>query len=429
MRERIINLLWLFIEQGGRILSSFMITILIVNHLGAEQFGVLSLSLASLTALGPIVGLGMDAILFKRFISKENIEKELIETSCFMRLIVASIVIISTSILNLISDEVFIQVLNILVIGFIFDSFLVFKDYFSANLKNRFYTYSTLLSLVIQLLVIYLMIENNASVVILAFAYVIAKLIQSGCLYLSYHNEKGIVTVPKFRKSLAKDLLISSFPMMLAASIGLLYSLQDQFFIKMFLDEHELGIYAVGIKLVVILVVLPTMISNVFYPSLVSKYNQKCKGLYEKQLESIYLIFFMLGIVIFTFLYLSADFIIELLFNEEFVRSSDVMKVYSALLILSFFQSINNKILILNNLQHVIFKRALMALTINALLNMIFIPKYGILGAAYSTVISELFVVFSYILRADTRFIFMYQLKAILLINLFKPGLVKSLKS
>jgi len=346
-----------------------------------------------------------------------------------MRLVVAIVVIILTTILNLISDEQIIYVLNILVIGFVFDSFLSFKDYFSANLKNRFYTYSTLLSLVIQLLVMYVMISNNAHIETIAFAYVIAKLIQSGCLYFSYYNENGIATIPKFHKHLTKDLLISSFPMMLATSIGLLYSLQDQFFIKMILDEHELGIYAVGIKLVVILVVLPTMISNVFYPSLVSKYNGNCKELYEKQLESIYLIFFMFGIVMCAFIYLSADFIIELLFDVEFLRSSSVMKVYSFLLILSFFQSINNKILILNNLQHVIFKRALMALIINALLNIMFIPKYGVLGAAYSTVISELFVVFSYMLRADTRFIFMYQLRAVLLINLFKPGLVKSLKA
>jgi len=429
MRERIYNLLWLLIEQGGRIFSSLMITILVVNHLGAEGFGILSLSLASLTALSSIVSLGMDSILFKRFISKENSPKDLIEASCYIRLIVAVVVLIITTVVNLLFDETFIDVLNVLVIGFVFDSFLSFKDYFAANLKNRFYTYSTIFALIIQLLIMYVMVNYNANIKALSITYVVSKIIQASGLYYCFYKDSGIVIVPKYHRCLIKSLLKSSFPMMLATSIGLLYSLQDQFFINVLLDERALGVYAVGIKLVLILIVLPTIISNVFYPSLVSKYNQTCKKSYEKQLESIYLIFFLLGGMTCISVYLSADFIISLLFNQEFVYASKVMEVYSVLLVISFFQSINNKILILNNLQHVIFKRSLMALVINALLNIVLIPKYGILGAAYSTVISEVFVVFSYILRSDTRFIFIYQLRAILLVNLFKPGLIESLKS
>jgi O-antigen/teichoic acid export membrane protein len=105
------------------------------------------------------------------------------------------------------------------------------------------------------------------------------------------------------------------------------------------------------------------------------------------------------------------------------------MKIYSFLLLLAFFQSINNKILILHNLESIIFKRALLALTINAVLNYLLIPRYGIIGAAYSTIISELFVVFSYVLMAETRFIFMNQVKAVLLVNLFKSDLIRNLKA
>jgi O-antigen/teichoic acid export membrane protein len=137
----------------------------------------------------------------------------------------------------------------------------------------------------------------------------------------------------------------------------------------------------------------------------------------------------MLGLVMFLCLFFASEFIISTLFSDEFSSSVEVMKVYSLLLILTFFQSINNKILILHNLERVIFKRALFALTINAVLNFFLIPRYGIIGAAYSTVISELFVVLSYAFMAETRFIFMNQVKAVLLINLFKSDLVKNLKA
>jgi O-antigen/teichoic acid export membrane protein len=126
---------------------------------------------------------------------------------------------------------------------------------------------------------------------------------------------------------------------------------------------------------------------------------------------------------------MSADFLISTLFSDEYLQSGDVLKVYSVLLILSFFQSINNKILILHNLQGIIFKRAIFALTTNGILNYFLIPIYGIKGAAYSTVISELLVVLSYAVRRDTRFIFIYQLKSLFIFQIFHPNFIKGLKS
>ena len=292
MKERLINLLWLLIDQGGRLLSTFLITILTVNHLGPEKYGVLSLSLAILTVLSALVALGMDAILFKRFISKENNGKELIETSCFLRLVMAVVVIILITLLNVLSDELYIDILNVLVVGFLFDSFLSFKDYFAAHLRNKFYSYSTLLSLLSQLLLTYVLVDKDVNVFYLSFAYLLAKVIQATSLYVFYFNLKCETIWPKLHKVLAKDLLRSSFPMMLAASIGLLYSLQDQFFIKYFLNDYELGLYTVGIKMIIVFIVLPTLISNIFYPSLVSKFHHENNRAYIKQLDSIYAVFF-----------------------------------------------------------------------------------------------------------------------------------------
>ncbi len=285
------------------------------------------------------------------------------------------------------------------------------------------------MSLLVQLGLIYVLVNTGAQVIYFAFAYAAAKLVQNCSLYFSYFQLDKKWVMPKWHPKLSKDLILASLPMMLAGSVGVLYSLQDQFFIKAMLNETELGIYSVGIKIVMMCIILPSIISNVFYPSLVSKFSQNKKSIYERQLGSLYVVFFVLGMIVFILFLFSAGFLIDFLFSAEFSRSAEVMRVYSLLLIFSFFQSLNNKVLILHGLQHVIFKRALMALTLNFILNLILIPRYGILGAAYSTVISEAFVIFSYAFRADTRFIFYYQLRAILLVDLFKPGLIRSIRA
>ena len=318
MKDRILNLLWLFAEQGGKILSSIFITLLVVNHLGPEKFGLLSLGLASITFLGAFVGLGFDAILFKRFISEEHSEKELLETSQFLRLGTSLCIILLVTSINIVIDNPVIDVINILVFGFLFDSFLSFKDYFFATLKNKYYTYSTFVSLVVQAVIISVLVQGNASLNVLAWAYVSTKFTQSLVLYICYVIERKVVIQPVFNKILAKDLLVNSYPMMLASSIGILYSLQDQFFINMFLNSHELGIYAVGIKFVLVLIVIPTLISNVFYPSLVHKFKKEDVKAYSEQLHSIYLLFFFLGTIGFIITYSLSESVINLLFTEEF---------------------------------------------------------------------------------------------------------------
>nr|WP_010433902.1 flippase [Vibrio cyclitrophicus]OEE21939.1 polysaccharide biosynthesis protein [Vibrio cyclitrophicus ZF14] len=427
--KKIINLFWLCLEQGGRVLSSLLITIVIVKYLGPEQFGSFSLALAILTTLGPLVGLGFDSILFKKFISQEDDSTSLLQVSCFLRLVIAAFVIVICTIVNLLTNEPYLYILNILVLGFIFDSFLAFKDFFLAELQNKFYTYSTLVSSVTQLVIVYQLVSDGASIEYFAWSYVIAKAIQSIVLFFLFYKTKRRVIYPRWRRTLSLNLIKASYPMMLAASIGLLYSLQDQYFIKYFLSEYELGLYAVGIKFVLILVVLPTLISNVFYPSLVSKYNAGTKKEYHYQLQAMYLMFFILGLVLCFFLYFFSDLIIIKLFGDEFKESTSIMKIYSLLLIVSFFQSLNNKVLILNNLQSVIFKRATFALIVNAILNIILIPRFGIKGAAYSTITSEILVLISYCLRKDTRFIFYLQIKAIFLFNLFKKDVIRSIAS
>jgi O-antigen/teichoic acid export membrane protein len=429
MKQRITSLLWMLSEQAGKILSSLFVTLLVVNHLGPERFGLLSLGFSTITFLATFVGLGLDSILFKRFISKENDEKQLIETSQFLRLGVSISIILLVSIINLTTDLPVLGVINILAFGFLFDSFLSFKDYFLAALKNKYYTYSTYISLFVQAIIIAVLVKTNSSLHLIACAYVGTKFIQSLVLYICYTKETKDIIYPVFNKKLAKELLVSSYPMLLAASIGILYGLQDQFFIKFFLGSHELGLYAVGIKFVLILVIIPSLISNVFYPSIVDKYTRGQYSDYTDQLGSLYMLFFVLGTVGTISTYLLSEILINSLFTDEFSRAAGVMEIYSALLVLTFFQSLNNKVLILHNLQHIIFKRAIFALIMNALLNYFLIPIYGIKGAAYSTVISEFLVILSYAISADTRFIFIYQLKSLFIFRIFHSNFLKGLKS
>ena len=80
---------------------------------------------------------------------------------------------------------------------------------------------------------------------------------------------------------------------------------------------------------------------------------------------------------------------------------------------MAFFQSLNNKLLILFNNQKLIMQRVLLSLIFNLLFNLYLINNYGIVGAALATVLSEFIVLISYSFNKSTRNIFIFQIKAI----------------
>lgn len=412
------NILWLLIEQGARFFSGILFTVIVVNYLGAEKFGALTIALSIMSVLSTVVGLGIDAILFKEIIKSKLRSKVLIQTSISLRLMTSIIMVVLIAITSFFFPENYLVLLSILSIGFVFDSFLGFKEYFAATLKNRYFMVATILSTIGQLAVGVLCVYLQLGLEWFVLPYLIFKFIQPLALFSFYFLHEGGVKI-RFPSKIATVLLKKSLPMMMATIVGLLYSLQDKFFIKFFLGEKEVGLYAVGIKLVIVLVVLPTIISNVFYPNLVSLY-QKNQEKFEVYIIRLYIAFFLMGVALFLAYYVGSDLIIKLLFSAEYQDSARVLSVYSAVFVVSFFQSLNNKVLILENLQRMIFYRAFLSLIVNGVLNLVFIPRYGIVGAAASTVISEILVIFSYAISKSTRKIFFYQLKALNVFNLLK---------
>jgi len=158
------------------------------------------------------------------------------------------------------------------------------------------------------------------------------------------------------------------------------------------------------------IIVIPTIITNVLYHKIISLKEGKE---YNYHLQALYSALFYTGVAIYLPILFLSDWIISIAFPIEYAGASEILMVYSTVLIMVFFQSLNNKLLILHNLQHLIMYRVLASLLLNFVLNLYLIPKYGLIGAAYATVLSEASIIFSYWLTQPTKDIFWFQLNAL----------------
>lgn len=205
----------------------------------------------------------------------------------------------------------------------------------------------------------------------------------------------------KERKSVLKELFYYSWPLIF---VGILYSLfywTDSLLIGYFKDASSVGIYNVAVTLVGLFGIAPDIFMQIFLP-IIS--NQLSKGKntvimdVTKQLSKwIYLMNIpLLGIMIFY-----PGVVINILFGKAFLEASLPLSILSIGAFCGGFASLFTGLISMKGYSKTILFDFLAAGVINFVLNVLLIPRYGLVGASIATSIS--WIIFSILLLAQVK--------------------------
>lgn len=199
------------------------------------------------------------------------------------------------------------------------------------------------------------------------------------------------------------NILKISFPLALAVLFNFLYDKIDIILISKYTNFNETGYYNIGYGIYksATLMFAFLLIIGLNRASVLSGNMSALKLLYKKYASILIFISIILNLILF----FGGELIISLLYTDKFAPSDVIIKILSfAVLGIS-----------LNNLTGVLlngigdFKGnmyvTLIGLIINVILNLIFIPMYGIVAAAIITLITEYFIFFGgyYLLNKHWR--------------------------
>jgi len=203
---------------------------------------------------------------------------------------------------------------------------------------------------------------------------------------------------------------------MISSGAILLYMRLDQVMIKNMISLEELGFYSVSIKIAESWYFIPMLISSVMYPLLIEA--KKSNDLYMHRLKQLFFSCIMVSLTCSVLLFIFSDFIIEILFGKLFSGSKITLSILSIGGIFVGMGYVNGKWMVIENFTKLSLIRNLLGLFINIFLNLYLIPKYGIIGAAISTVLSLAFAsYFFFLIIKKTRKIFYLQTKSIFYLN------------
>jgi len=224
----------------------------------------------------------------------------------------------------------------------------------------------------------------------------------------------------KFEKYLAISMLKKSWPIILSSVSIAIYMRIDQIMLKNILGFEAVGNFSVAVKLTELWYFVPMSIGASFFPALI-KAKKSSNEIFNSRFINLMSIMVLISLFIAIITVIFSRQIIFLLYGSSYLKSVQVLKIYIWASIFVFLGVVTSKWFIIQDLNKISFFRSLFGAITNISLNFILIPKYGINGAAISTLISySIQVYFSNLVFKKTRNLFYMQTNALLLIYPFK---------
>lgn len=380
---------WLLFEKVFRMATTFFVGAWVVRYLGPSDYGKLSIVVAIHSFLLIFSKLGLENILIKNLVSSNN-RNEIIGTGFYLRALISLIIFLVILFISSLQgiDETSLFLL-ILIFGMIFQSLEIIEYYYLSQVLSKTISLIKISTLLIfSLLRVYTIhLGHNVTsfVILLCFEFIIGNLL----LFTIYCSKPNRLFFYYFNKTLALKMLKESWPLILSALMVIGYMRIDQVIIYTLLDDYQLGIYSSAVRIIEVFYFIPTILSAAFYPALVSA-RKSNSYVYNDRLQSLYRLLTFFALILSILFLAFANKAVNLVFGSDFNESVIVVQILSLNFIIITWGIISGRWLILESKTNLTLLRSTLGLVINIIINLLLIPKYGIAGAAWGTVVSQL---------------------------------------
>ena len=390
-KKYFVNIGWLFFERIIGMVITFFVGVYVARYLGPANFGLLSYAGSFVGLFAGIATLGLDGIVVRELVKDEKKRDELLGTTFVLKVIGAVLVIgMLTIAIRFTNNDNFTNLLIfIIAIGTIFQSFNVIKFYFQAKVLSKYTVFAQVFSAILCSIIKLLLIYFNMGLIYFATVTLLGNIILASGLIVMYTKQKSSLLNWSINFGLAKNLLKDSWPLMLSGIAISIYLKIDQVMIRNMLDTKAVGNYAVAVRLSEVWYFIPMAITSSVFPAIINakKISEK---LYYERLQKLYdlMVIFAISIIIpITFL---SKFIIHLLFGPLYNQAASVLSIHIWALIFVCLGTARSNWILPENLQRYSLIYLLIGAITNILLNLLLIPRFGINGAAYATLFSQI---------------------------------------
>ncbi|GAB2696065.1 flippase [Mucilaginibacter koreensis] len=410
----------LFVGKVGSLLIKMLVSIQVANYLHPEGNGILAGGIVYIYFFSAIATLGLDQFIVKELHQFPENRDRILGTAFWLKVIAGVICIPLIYMAYQLYPAKATPYSYTLILSFIgiVQAFNVIDSYFQSQVQSKYIMQvqmgGTLLSAIIKLLLIY----NKASITWFVYAYLFDVILLSAGYFLTYQRKGRSLLMWSYNGVLAKKLLAMSWPLIISGIMVSVYMKIDQLMLQNMRGAKEAGAYATAVNLSEAWNFIPSVIVASLFPAILNARRDDLNR-YRKRIQDLYDLMVYISLPIALIISIAAPLIYKL-YKPEYASAAPVLSLHIWSGVFVFLGAANGQYLIAENYARLSFLRTGFGAVINVILNLILIPRYGMMGTAIATLVayasSAFFIIF--IPKVSQQAFMM--LKSLFLISLFQ---------
>jgi O-antigen/teichoic acid export membrane protein len=368
-----------------------VVTLTLVRTLGDAGFGQWATVFAVTEVVGYLSDFGLEQLAVRRAAADPRRESSWVGALTTLRFTLGvPLVLVSLAILLPISVSAEMRATSVLVSATILaGSIASARAILQLRVRNDLAMVVNTVNSALWAFAVVAIARGDGGMVAFATAFLVV-LVLTNLLYVAFALRMGSIRLRGSRE-LWRPLLRAGIPLGVAGLLTIAYVRIDGVLVFALAGEDEAGLYGAVYRILDRIQFLPVVVMTTLFPLIAAAWPGD-RGRVHRLVQAAVDLLTVLALPALAFTIVAAEPVVDLLFGDEFERAAPALPILmGAFVAVSFWQLALNVIIVLG-LERRLAALAALGLVVNVVLNLILIPPFGFLAAAWITVATETLV-------------------------------------
>jgi len=379
-------------QVASQIITSVLAVVtlkIITTSLGVADYGLYATIYAFVSTFSLLTDLGLNAITAREIAKEPARADDIIGHNMGLRIVLCVVMI---PLIALLSFVFYPHQSNSLHVGIVLMALYLLFDavrsvalaYFTSKVRNDVVALIVTVQQIVLTLAVVLVAVQGGTLYGFIGAFVAAN--AAGAVMAVYVTRKAVKLRPQISIRRWKTILAMSVSLGIIQVINMLYLKADSIMLSILKDTTAVGVYGVAYSLILAFLALPSFIMSALIPSLATASRERAEHIVGKAFQYMAILACLLAAGGFT---VRHD-LVTLVANKSFAASATPFAILALASAFTYLNSVFGFASVSLNKHHRLVYLSVGSLACNILLNLYCIPHYGVAGAAWATVASEL---------------------------------------
>lgn len=388
------NAKWIILCRVAQSLLQLLIGMLSARYLGPANYGLINYAKSVVAFAVPFTQLGLNATLVRELIDDPEKEGQILGTSLLMSFMSSLLCIGSVWVYVSIANRGEAQTIVVCLLyslSMMFQAIELIQYWFHSKLQSKYPSMMMLAAyVVVSVYKIFLLIAQK-NIYWFAVVYSVEYgVVGMSLLFLFQRQSPQALSISG---QIARRLLRNSYPYIFSSLMVTLFQNTDHVMLKMISGDTENGYYSAAITSATVCSFVYAAIIDSMRPVILSSKKVGAEE-YGKHVSTLYCIIIYLALAQGLAFTLLAKPIVMILYGPEYLQTVPVLQILVWYVSFSQMGRIRNIWILTEGKQRILWKINLAGALLNIAINALLIPYFGAFGAAFASLITQVFTNF-----------------------------------